>query len=590
MTGRRANLIALGVGAGLICVWVAAVLAMLDRGFDLSDEGYYLLSYEHWRSLTRTHSGNQYVLGPIFNALHESVPALRGFRLVSVLASFSWFAWAFVRWADCRELCQLSRLGRVNVAVWVVASAGATYAWSPLSPGYNDTAIVASAVIAASILHMVSVGPGERVRLWPAVACGVAALVLILAKWTAGIVAVVWLASCVIVSLRAGRRAATRRVAFGFFAGLLTSLGALHVAVIHLGEAVPPMLEVNRMLAGENYSPLSLLGLYVQTAARQCAVGALIALPLIVVGGLQRATSKRAPRMGLAIALLGVPATLVLCFPSTAGVPGVGATGLDTLISALAALCAVAAVGTVSLRRSRRMAVRLQDFQPMRLEDSVILWALCGLPLAQAAGSNNPVLYVALAGFPFWVACLALQLARSRERALAWTLAASALGWAVTVAAVAGALGTMLAPYRTAGFAEADTSIAGEGPAEGLRVSAAEAARVHRVREALDGIDVAGRPMIVYDELAGLTWLLGGEPVGEAWFGSDNPRRSAAAVASACQNGNPWGTRQPVIIFSRTPTRQDLQGLAACDIDLRRNYLQKSVSGWSPVLRVYVPH
>jgi hypothetical protein len=83
--------------------WAAPALLMLDRGFAVEDEGSYVLSYRFWHSNPYFVSGSQYVFGPLFEALGESIPLLRLVRLVGCLGVNGWFAWAFVRWWAARS-------------------------------------------------------------------------------------------------------------------------------------------------------------------------------------------------------------------------------------------------------------------------------------------------------------------------------------------------------------------------------------------------------------------------------------------------------------------------------------------------------
>ena len=67
--------------------WVVAALVMSGRGLDLSDEGFYLLSYGGWDENSRAFSGVQYLYGPWFELFGYDVPALRVLRLVTVLGA-----------------------------------------------------------------------------------------------------------------------------------------------------------------------------------------------------------------------------------------------------------------------------------------------------------------------------------------------------------------------------------------------------------------------------------------------------------------------------------------------------------------------
>src|SRR5262245_63952104 len=62
-TGRLPHprwLIAVAVAASALCLfWIGAVALSANHGFDISDEGFYLLSYRWWRVTLRTFTGIQ---------------------------------------------------------------------------------------------------------------------------------------------------------------------------------------------------------------------------------------------------------------------------------------------------------------------------------------------------------------------------------------------------------------------------------------------------------------------------------------------------------------------------------------------------
>ena len=76
------------LGAGVsVLVWVTAALTMADKGLDVTDEGFYLLSYRWWDTSLRNFTAAQYVYGPIFELLGFDIVRLRYFRVVTVLAA-----------------------------------------------------------------------------------------------------------------------------------------------------------------------------------------------------------------------------------------------------------------------------------------------------------------------------------------------------------------------------------------------------------------------------------------------------------------------------------------------------------------------
>ena len=155
-------------------VWVVAALLMADRGFDITDEGFYVLSYRWWDSTPRVFTGVQYLYGPVFEALGWSIPGLRVFRLVSVVAVHLAFGWSFMAWLRTqRPEAPATRWWEVGGALTILASGGIVYGWMPLSPGYNDVVILTSLLLVTLLLwSMRVVGRGDPLPVLAAVCAG----------------------------------------------------------------------------------------------------------------------------------------------------------------------------------------------------------------------------------------------------------------------------------------------------------------------------------------------------------------------------------------------------------------------------------
>ena len=97
---RLAGISALcAVAAG---IWVTATLRTVGHGFEIADEGFYLLSYRWWDVSHLTFTGAQYFYGPAFELLGYNIAALRLFRLGTVVGTHVLFGWAFMRWLRLR--------------------------------------------------------------------------------------------------------------------------------------------------------------------------------------------------------------------------------------------------------------------------------------------------------------------------------------------------------------------------------------------------------------------------------------------------------------------------------------------------------
>ena len=71
---------------GLLLVSTYWAAAAIHRGFDLSDESLYVVSYRYYRDPELVHTGAAAVLGPIFDLVGWSIPGLRLIKLAILLA------------------------------------------------------------------------------------------------------------------------------------------------------------------------------------------------------------------------------------------------------------------------------------------------------------------------------------------------------------------------------------------------------------------------------------------------------------------------------------------------------------------------
>lgn len=589
--GLVPRLFALGSGA-LVLLWAGGAAAMANRGIDLSDESFYLLSYRWWDNTPRTFSGTQFLYGPVFELFGYDVAALRIFRLATVLGAHVWFAFAFLRWLDVSRPGGLSGPWRRVALLAIVASGGVTYGWLPLSPGYNDVAALGSMMMLGCVLVAAATARRTGRLPWlPAVALGPLAVALVMAKWaSAGVVLLFLVAVGVIVTRQLGARGLIRFAGVGLAstAGTVVLVGFL---VGGYGQVLPQVLEVNRLVASETNSPADLIVMYVESGLELLARALLVVLLAGVLLGAAALLSRRGRgnAAGILVAL-APPSALLVLFPSGFGLPGGGADRVTTYSSCLVAMALLVAVAVLAGRRRRYREGRSPDVGPAGpADDRAVILALLLLPVVQALGTGNGLYYLAVSQFACWTALMVLgivSLPTSRR-----VLAVSAASCAVVVAATTGFGGVALNPYRTSGFAEADTVIGGRGPLSGIRVSSAESdklATVRRVVEQAVGAN-AGRSVMAFDELAGLVLLLDGRSVGEAWYSAIAPERSAVGIEDACTAGPPWGDRLPVLIFSRPVLAVDRQALASCDLDLSTGYTVTVLTSFDPVLSIYLP-
>jgi hypothetical protein len=142
----------------LLAAQVGLYVWMAPRGFDFTDESYYVLNYLYWRDLlgTVTFFG-AYFEWP-FRLLGESIPAIRLFSLLLLLASGAYFA--------LESLVQFTRHERVPEGTrWIFAMVGmaaSLFYFGPLTtvraPSYNLIALCSMLVATGAMLRVLVPG------------------------------------------------------------------------------------------------------------------------------------------------------------------------------------------------------------------------------------------------------------------------------------------------------------------------------------------------------------------------------------------------------------------------------------------------
>ena len=573
--------------------WSTVVVLSAGHGFDITDEGFYLLSYRWWNSALRTFTGAQFLYGPVFQLLGWNIQSLRLFRLATILVTHLVYGLALMRWLRTRRPDAPATIGWDLAGTAVVTASGAMlYSWLPLSPGYDDVSGLGSLLVMAAALAVATdVERGRAVRWWVPVATGPAMAALLLAKWASSAATLLMVAAVLVVVLWPRGLWQVARVILIAVASTVVTLAAVQLFLVPLTTALPQMLAATRSVAKATNNPATLLQLYARVDGSlvghvvQVNLGLVLAVAL---AGLARGRVLRVLAGLLGAVFLAVAVRHLVQLGALSG----GTTNLvlfrePMMLVVVCALVLLLATGI----RDHWAAWRTAAPRP-RLGDVVLVAALCLLPLTQALGTGNGLLPIAVCGFGAWAAVVVVA-ATGVDRA-GWPargLAAALIAGVVAVPTAIGTTGVWSNPYRTAPHDQATTALRTVPALDSLSVSAPEAARLAGVRQRLVGyVTPPGRYVMGYDEMAGLVLALGGRPVGEAWYSATDHRRTAGAIAAQCPGGvGPWGSRLPLVLTVRTIQPVDRQGLRACNIDLAKDYRILPLQDVFAHLIVYVP-
>lgn len=157
--------------AALLLVQVAFFIALAPRGFEFTDEAFYLLNGMHWREFTAVYSLFGAFLELPMRLTGENLPAMRVLTMLSLAASG-----AFLGHQVQRHSAAQGGLPRLpSFVFWLVGAAGGLYFFGVLStlraPSYNTIALATSALATGLLLRGID-APTARSRLAWAVAYG----------------------------------------------------------------------------------------------------------------------------------------------------------------------------------------------------------------------------------------------------------------------------------------------------------------------------------------------------------------------------------------------------------------------------------
>jgi hypothetical protein len=206
------------------------------------------------------------------------------------------------------------------------------------------------------------------------------------------------------------------------------------------------------------------------------------------------------------------------------------------------------------------------------------------VPLAQAGGSTVPLTHLVGSCLALWVAVVVLLALMAPLPPWAEVAVWMNLGVAVVAVAAIGGSTTYLSPFASEGHAEDTVTV----PRLGLKVPAQEASEYAALTDALAGQITPGEtPIVTLDRKAGLTYLLGGVPLGSAWTDPETPERTAELIELDCRRRD-RPPAAPVLVVDR-PVDDDLvRALHTCGTSYPDEYEELPVPGGPKGLTVFV--
>lgn len=580
------------VAGALAAWWILTAGRAANEGFDITDEGYYLLSYRWWDSNPLALTGVQYLYGPVFEWLGYDIVRLRLFRLLTVVVVHLLFGYSFMRWLRGR------RPGAAPTKLWelagmavILAAGGMCYSWIPQSPGYNDVVLLGALTLVSCVLWMATaVDRGRPVPIWLLLAAGLVIGVMVLAKWTSVVVIGLIVVTAVVVLAGQGVRAVARGILFAL-AGLALAALVVQLFVVRLNVAVPGILTVNRFIAGTSYSPTELLHFYwtsgLDLLGRTLRDHGLL-LIAVAVAVIARWRWLRFAAAALALVAIVLSVRRVIVDGAALGGSQHTADYAVTLLAAVLVAVVAAAAAVIAGRAG------VTD-RSLLSRENVRGWAILGLlvvlPMVQAFGTNTPLYTIGFNAFAAWAAVMVAVVTGIWATPVLARVTVGIVTVGSLVAATSIAYtGLFRYPYRSVGHSEL-TAAATQPALKGLYLLPAAEHNFTELATRLQPYTGSpGRPILAFDKMAGLVLMLQGKPLGEAWVAPKERARTAAGIEEACRDGRPWPPdRPPIIILNRRISDVEITALRACALDFQADYRLLAPARQTMDVQVWVP-
>jgi len=486
--------------AALAIVFAAALaagLATLARGIDLTDEGSYLLGYAHPRDVVLTLTHFQPLVAALAGTTH-AIAAWRALGLACAVLPAAWLGWT------ARRLVPGAGRAAGAGAAAAAALAGVTgWASGPRTLSYNGIVAAATLAVAAiAVQRATAARPRAAADAAAGAAAGIALGIAAAAKAPSAALVAVWFGVAVATHTRP-RLAAVLGGAIAGFAAF---------AALFFARVVPPGAWWGGITAhlatSSSHAPAAALAANFGSLPKLLLlVGPVVAAAVALV-----AAGRRRGRAGGTLVDGGV--VLLLATALACGLPPAGTFAaidrtwlgaLDSGTPFVALLVLAAALAPRAAGGARRPAWPL---------------LLAVLPLLASAGTSNALTgQVVLCLAPWLVALWLVAAAPQPAPVRAWP--AAVLAAACVIAAVQACEATLLAPYRVAhGMAAQRVAFAPAIAAgRGLLVDADTAQLADSTRAVLDRNGFrAGDPVLAFHDLPGLVYLVGGRSPELPWY------------------------------------------------------------------------
>ena len=209
------------------------------KGFDLTDEGTYMLLYAYPSHYLENWTGFHLLLSSIQSFIPVSIINLRLIKIFTTLFANVFFATAFLSWLSsyCSRFSELPLRFKLFLFALLFSAALMPYTLLPQTPGYNDVAGIFGLLTAGSILLTLRPTSSASLSVGRMVTMSMAGYFLVfvtLGKWSSGAALLLLIITVIPLGLPAVSPLAIVCGILCFLVGIFLGLGTVHVWVVDL--------------------------------------------------------------------------------------------------------------------------------------------------------------------------------------------------------------------------------------------------------------------------------------------------------------------------------------------------------------------
>ncbi|GAB2863286.1 hypothetical protein GCM10027044_24800 [Hymenobacter ruber] len=507
----------------------------LPRGFDITDEGFYLLNFRYPAEYEASFSTFHLVVARMLGLANASVFTARAVGLGAAVLGAVIFGLSLAAWLQATSATGTRRwVSRPGLVVgFVVLGSLLVFSIFPRAISYNGITSLSLLLSAAAVLAALRRGPVAAT--WQLLGIGFVLGIDIFVKASS---AALLFGGAVVVLAWYWRNSGWRsllRIAVLLGVGLALGLGLYFVMVEPFGLWHRNFVqEMTALQSQGRYGMADLLPKYISSAFRTLLF---LVFPLgpvvVVVAGLAWWWPRRVPAAWHRLAILalggGLGAFLLMEALRRRWYSNAISNGLETL-PLLLALVVITLLIVVAQPRGRETPATSVPAAPAQ-QWPVGLWLL-SLPLLAAAGTINDLRLNLLVDMAPWFGLLLILVSQVRLALLpAWVPAALILAPA-GYAAEQTIWGVLWTPYNLAATMAAQTEpLHAAGVTGPLQVDPGTVAFVTQLEKLLaDGGFQPGDPLLAFYDLPGLVYLCGGMSPGAAWYFPGRDARNCHAL------------------------------------------------------------